>query len=59
VKFILERWNCAAKIPSGTIFWRVKQVGSVWAAGVTEKVAWHVVRECAAAVGSQAWHLTI
>jgi site-specific recombinase XerD len=41
----------AANISSGRVFRRVNKRGAVWGAGVTEKVVWYVVRECAAKAG--------
>jgi hypothetical protein len=41
----------AASISSGRVFRRVNKSGYVWGTGVTEKVAWSVVRECAAKAG--------
>jgi len=41
----------AASISSRRVFRCVSKGGSVWGTGVTEKVVWCVVRECAAKVG--------
>lgn len=51
VKMLLDRWTQAAAIQTGKIFRRVRKAGTVWAAGMTEKVAWDVVHEYAAAPG--------
>ena len=41
----------AANISSGRVFRCVNKSGLVWGTGVTEKVVWSVVRECAAKAG--------
>jgi site-specific recombinase XerD len=41
----------AASISSRRVFRCVSKGGSVWGTGVTEKVVWCVVRECAAKAG--------
>lgn len=51
VKVLLDCWTQAAAIQTGKIFRRVTKAGTVWGAGMTEKVVWHVVREYAAAAG--------
>ena len=54
VKDILDRWTNAAAITNGKIFRRVTKAGTTWGTGMTEKVVWHVVRECAAKAGISA-----
>jgi integrase len=54
VKDILDRWTNAAAITNGKIFRRVTKAGTIWGTGMTEKVVWHVVRECAAKAGISA-----
>jgi site-specific recombinase XerD len=51
VKSALDVWMEAAGISSGRVFRCVNKSGLVWGAGVTEKVVWCVVRECAAKTG--------
>ena len=51
VKSALDLWMEAASISSGRVFRCVNKSGFVWGAGVTEKVVWSVVRECAAKAG--------
>jgi len=41
----------AAGITSGSLFRRVSSAGKVWGEKVTEKLVWHVVKECAAKIG--------
>ena len=47
VKSAIDRWIAAANIRSGRLFRCVNKTGSVWGTGITEKVVWIVVRECA------------
>ena len=51
VKSALDVWMEAANVSSGRVFRWVKKSGNVWGTGVTEKVIWAVVRECAAKAG--------
>jgi site-specific recombinase XerD len=51
VKSALDVWMESASISSGRVFRCVNKSGSVWGTGVTEKVVWCVVRECAAKAG--------
>jgi hypothetical protein len=41
----------AAEIKSGKVLRRVSSAGKAWGDGVTEKLAWHVVKEFAAKTG--------
>ncbi|MFZ0962614.1 MAG: site-specific integrase [Terriglobia bacterium] len=51
VKAALDVWMEAASISSGRVLRNVNKSGFVWGAGVTEKVVWSVVKECAAKAG--------
>src|SRR5688572_32639425 len=44
-------WLVEARITTGRLFRRVTRIGSMWGSGITEKVVWTVVRECAARAG--------
>lgn len=46
-------WMEAAAIKSGRIFRRVSSAGKAWGEGVTEKLAWHIVKEFAKKTGDQ------
>jgi site-specific recombinase XerD len=43
----LRTWTEAAEIKTGKVFRRVSSAGRPWGDGVTEKLAWHVVKEFA------------
>jgi integrase len=47
----LRTWIEAAAIETGKIFRRVSSAGKPWGDGVTEKLAWHVVKEFAMRTG--------
>src|SRR6202795_719834 len=47
VKGAIDIWSTAANIRSGTLFRCVNKTGSIWGRGITEKVVWCMVRECA------------
>jgi integrase len=47
----LSTWMEAAGIKSGRVFRRVSSAGKSWGDGVTEKLAWHVVKEFATKTG--------
>jgi integrase len=51
VKVCLDEWLTAAKIEDGVVFRCVSRTGKVWGSGITEKVVWWVVRECAEKAG--------
>lgn len=51
VKATVDDWTASAGVWSGRIFRCVNKSGSVWGTGITEKVVWAVVRECAAKAG--------
>jgi hypothetical protein len=44
---------------SGELFRRVNKVGKAWGDGMTEKSAWHIVKESANAIGLDKIALTI
>jgi site-specific recombinase XerD len=48
---LLNEWTMAAGINRGSLFRRVRSTGRVWGEAVTEKLAWHVVKEFAAKTG--------
>jgi site-specific recombinase XerD len=48
VKIAVDGWTAAAGVSTGRIFRCVNKSGSVWGTGITEKVVWAVVKECAA-----------
>ena len=47
----LRTWIEAAGITTGKVFRRVSSAGKAWGAGVTEKLAWHIVKEFATKIG--------
>jgi site-specific recombinase XerD len=47
----LSTWMEAAGIKGGRVFRRVSSAGKSWGDGVTEKLAWHVVKEFATKTG--------
>jgi integrase len=49
-------WMEAAGIDGGRVFRRVNSAGKSWGDGVTEKLAWHVVKEFAAKIVSKLAH---
>jgi len=51
VKSSVDTWTAAAGISSGRVFRCVSKRGSVWGTGISEKVVWCVVKECAAKAG--------
>ena len=51
VKSALDIRMEAASVSSGRVFRWVKKNGNAWGTGVTEKVIWAVVRECATKAG--------
>jgi integrase len=51
VKAAVDDWTAAAGVASGRVFRCVNKSGSVWRTGVTEKVVWAVVKDCAAKAG--------
>src|ERR1700731_782590 len=51
VKNVLDQWLQAANITSGKLFRRVHRMGEAWGEKLTEKAAWHVVREYATKAG--------
>src|SRR6202166_2396522 len=47
VKEAIDIWSMAANIKSGPLFRCVNKTGSIWGQGITEKVVWCMVRDCA------------
>jgi site-specific recombinase XerD len=47
VKQAIDIWSTTANINSGKLFRCVNKTGSIWGRGITEKVVWCMVRECA------------
>src|SRR6184192_1039549 len=45
VKNVVDQWIQAANITSGKLFRRVHKMGKTWGEKLTEKAAWHVVRQ--------------
>jgi site-specific recombinase XerD len=43
----IDIWSTAANIKSRTLFRCVNKTGSIWGGGISEKVVWCMVRECA------------
>src|SRR5258708_3763986 len=58
VKEILDDWLDMADIGQGKLFRCVCRKGIVWGTEVTEKVVWHIVKECGANLGSLSSRLT-
>ncbi|SPE43061.1 Integrase family protein (fragment) [Candidatus Sulfopaludibacter sp. SbA3] len=48
----LSVWMEAAGVKAGRLFRRVSSAGKAWGEGVTEKLAWHVVKEFATKIGA-------
>jgi site-specific recombinase XerD len=51
VKSSIDEWVASAAITEGRLFRCVSRKESVWGAGITEKVIWHVVKAAAATAG--------
>jgi integrase len=47
VKAAVDEWLAVAQIEDGLIFRCVTHSGTVWGSGISEKVVWWVVRQCA------------
>jgi site-specific recombinase XerD len=47
VKAAVDNWSTTANIKAGRLFRCVNKTGSIWGRGITEKVVWCMVRECA------------
>jgi site-specific recombinase XerD len=47
VKSAIDSWLVSAGVSEGRIFRCVCRAGKAWGDGVTERVIWHVVKECA------------
>ena len=47
VKAAVDEWLNVARVEEGLIFRCVTHSGTVWGSGISEKVVWWVVRQCA------------
>jgi site-specific recombinase XerD len=47
VKAAVDEWLTVARIEEGLVFRCVTHSGTVWGSGISEKVVWWVVRQCA------------
>jgi integrase len=47
VKAAVDEWLAVAQIEDGLIFRCFTHSGTVWGSGISEKVVWWVVRQCA------------
>ena len=47
VKTAIDSWLASAGISEGRVFRCVCRAGKTWGNGVTERVVWHVVKDCA------------
>ena len=47
VKAAVDIWATTANINTGRLFRCVTKTGSIWGRGISEKVVWCMVRECA------------
>ena len=47
VKSAIDCWLASAGVSEGRVFRCVCRAGKVWGNGITERVVWHVVKECA------------
>ncbi len=51
VKDAVDSWIASANITAGRLFRCVCRAGKTWGDGITERVVWHVVKECAKRAG--------
>jgi site-specific recombinase XerD len=51
VKTAIDSWCEAAGVSGGRVFRCVCRAGKTWGTGVTERVVWHVVKNCAKRAG--------
>ena len=47
VKSAIDSWLVSADVSEGRVFRCVCRAGKTWGDGVTERVVWHVVKDCA------------
>jgi site-specific recombinase XerD len=47
VKSAIDSWLASAAVTEGRVFRCVCRAGKTWGNGVTERVVWHVVKDCA------------
>lgn len=59
VKAAVDEWTKAAGIADGQVFRCVSRTASIWGNGITEKVVWHIVKDCAKRAEFNNSHLTI
>lgn len=46
VKSAVDSWPASAGVSEGRVFRCVCRAGKTWGKGVTERVVWHIVKEC-------------
>jgi site-specific recombinase XerD len=51
VKIAIDAWCESAGVSGGRVFRCVCRAGKTWGTGVTERVVWHVVKNCAKRAG--------
>lgn len=51
VKAAIDSWLASARIGDGRLFRCVCRAGKTWGDGLTERVVWHVVKDCAKQAG--------
>ena len=51
VKAIVDAWIYAAELRAGKLFRCVCRAGKCWSDGITERLVWHIVKQCAAKLG--------
>ena len=51
VKDAVDSWMASANITAGRLFRCVCRAGKTWGDGITERVVWHVVKDCAKRAG--------
>lgn len=51
VKAAVDSWLASAEIKDGRLFRCVCRAGKTWGEGMTERVVWHVVKDCAKQAG--------
>ena len=51
VKDAVDSWMASANITAGRLFRFVCRAGKTWGPGITERVVWHVVKDCARRAG--------
>jgi len=51
VKAAIDSWLAASEVTGGRLFRCVCRAGKTWGDGMTERVVWHVVKDCAKRAG--------